>query len=176
MISASKYLWESLKDAVRELGRLVLLNLMWLVCSLAIITLPAATTALAYAIRKLIYDPSEYELKVFFQGFKSVFWYSWRWFLPNLVLTLLFVFNILFFRIEDKTITVLIVAGNIVLLFTWWFLQTFTLPFMVAQEKPSFRLAIRNSVVILIKYPWHFLLVTLFLWLFAILSLLLMMP
>jgi uncharacterized membrane protein YesL len=176
MIDASKNLWESLKNAFHELGQLVLLNLMWLVCSLAIITLPAATAALAYATRQLIYDPSEYDLKVYFQGFKSVFWWSWRWFLPNLILTILFLFNILFFRAEDRTFTIFIMASNIVLLFTWWFLQSFILPFMVAQEKPSFRLAIRNSLVILVKYPWHFLLITLFLWLFAILSALLMMP
>ena len=47
---------------------------------------------------------------------------------------------------------------------------------MLAQEKPSFRLAIRNSLVIFVQYPWHFILLTLFLWLFAVLSLILMMP
>ena len=176
MIKASINLWESLKSGFQEIAQLVLLNLLWLVCSLAVVTLPASTTALAYAVRQLIYEPTDYKLKVFFEGFKSGFWWSWRWFLPNVVLTLLFLFNILFFRIDNNTITIFIIAGNIVLLVSWTMLQTFILPFMLAQEKPSFRLAIRNSLVIFVKYPWHFILLTLFLWLFAVLSVILMMP
>ena len=115
MIKASMNLWESLKSGVHEIAQLVLLNLLWLVCSLAVVTLPASTTALAYAVRQLIYEPTDYKLKGFFEGFKTGFWWSWRWFLPNLVLTLLFLFNILFFRIDNNTITIFIIAGNIVL-------------------------------------------------------------
>ena len=98
MIKASINLWESLKSGVHEIAQLVLLNLLWLVCSLAVVTLPASTTALAYAVRQLIYEPTDYKLKVFFEGFKTGFWWSWRWFLPNVVLTLLIPFQYFIFQ------------------------------------------------------------------------------
>lgn len=169
-------LWISIRNSIDEILRLVVLNLLWVACSLPLITLPASSIAMAYAVREMQQNPQTYTWKVFFSGFRIYFWAGWRWFLPNLALLIIFSANLLFFTVENTFITTLVKTGNLFFLLLWLVIQTFTLAFMVEQEKPAMWLAIRNSAVILFKFPGFTLLFTLFSWLVILLSLVLMMP
>lgn len=52
---------------------IALLNIVWIVCSLPIITAGASTTAMSYAVMKLAEDKEGYIMKDFFHAFKSEF-------------------------------------------------------------------------------------------------------
>ena len=173
---ASQALWWGIKEGFFQIGRLIFLNVTWIVFSLPIITLPAATLGLAFAVRIMVVDETDYSWKVFWEGFKRYLISSWRWFLPVLLLPVIFIYNILFFAVESYTLSVVVQASNIVLLVIWIFLQTFILPFLVEQEKPNIRTALLNSVHLLYQKPGLYFLVTLFITMFLALSVFIITP
>jgi uncharacterized membrane protein YesL len=173
---ASQALWWGIKEGFFQIGRLIVLNVTWIVFSLPIITLPAATLGLAFAVRIMVVDETDYSWKVFWEGFKRYLISSWRWFLPVLLLPVIFIYNILFFAVESYTLSVVVQASNIVLLVIWIFLQTFILPFLVEQEKPNMRTALLNSVHLLYQKPGLYFLVTLFITMFLALSVFIITP
>jgi hypothetical protein len=176
MNSAFGKLWESIKRAYFELGSLVILNLLWLVFSVTLLLLPAATSALYYAVREMQAGEVDYSHKLFFKGLKLYLIKSWRWFLPNLILIPLFLINLFYFVVENNTLTVLVKASNLALLLLWLWLQIFLLPLLMEQEVQSVRLALRNALVIFLKKPGIYGVTVLFVSVFMIISLILMMP
>ncbi len=173
---ASLTLWWGIKEGFYQLGRLIVLNITWILFSLPMITLPAATLAMAYSIRIMVVDESNYSWKIFLEGFKRYFLSSWRWFLPAILLPVIFIYNILFFAIESYALSVIIQAANIVLLVIWTFLQTFTLPFLVEQEQPVMRVALMNGVKLLYQKPGLYWFTTLFLAVFLTFSVAIITP
>lgn len=176
MTFAFSKLWEAIKRGYFELGSLVVLNLYWLIFSLTIVLLPAATSAVYYAVRELQAGEVDYSHKLFFKGLKIYLIKGWRWFLPNLILIPLFLINLLFFWVENNSITVLVKAGNLALLLLWLWFQTFLLPVMMEQEEQNVRLALRNVLVVFLKKPGMYGVTSIFIWVFMIVSLILMMP
>lgn len=173
---ASLALWWGIKEGFYQLGRLIVLNVTWILFSLPIITLPAATLALAYSIRIMVIDETNYSWKIFVESFKRYLISSWRWFLPAILLPVIFIYNILFFAVESYTLSVIIQAANIVMLLIWLILQTFTLPFLVDQEQPVMRVALLNSIRLLYQKPGLYWFTTTFLWVFLTFSVVLITP
>jgi len=176
MDASVKTLWSVIKDFYPNLARVVLLNIFWFICSLPIITIPAAYGGLAYAIRILIYDETEYNWRQFFIGFQKSFLWTWRWFLPNIIVVLILFINILFFSTDNQTLNLFVRAGNVVLLLIWLFLQTFTFPFLFGQQKPKMTTALRNSFAVLVHTPWLFAITSVFVLTIALMSIILMVP
>lgn len=58
---------------IGKLGDLILLNILWIVCSIPIVTSGAATTAVYYVTLKLARDEDDSTIKSFFRSFKSNF-------------------------------------------------------------------------------------------------------
>ena len=176
MHSSVQTLWSVIKDFYPNLAKVVLLNIFWFICSIPIVTIPAAYGGLAYATRILIYDESEYRWQVFFEGFKKSFFWSWLWFLPNILVFSVLLINILFFQSEDQTLSLFIRAGNVVLLAFLFFLQTFTFPFLFEQEKPRMLTALRNSFAVLVHEPWLYFITSLFTLTVALIGVILTVP
>ncbi len=176
MKSAFIKLWEAIRGGYFEMGSLVVLNIYWLLFSLTIILLPAATLALYFAVREMQAAERDYSHKLFFKGLKMYVVKGWRWFLPNMLLISLFITNILLFWVENNTITILVKAGNLAMLLLWLWFQTFLLPLMMEQEQQTMRLALSNALAVFFKQPGLYGITTLFVWLLLIISLILMMP
>lgn len=58
---------------IGKLGDLILLNILWLVCSIPIFTIGASTTAVYYVTMKLARDDDGYTIRSFFKSFKENF-------------------------------------------------------------------------------------------------------
>lgn len=58
---------------IGKFGDLILLNILWLVCSIPIFTIGASTTAVYYVTLKLVRDDDGYTIKSFFKSFKENF-------------------------------------------------------------------------------------------------------
>lgn len=173
---ASQALWWGIKEGFYQLGRLIVLNITWVLFSLPIITLPAATLALAHSIRIMVLDETNYSRKIFLEGFKRYLFSSWRWFLPAILLPVIFIYNMLFFAVESYALSVGVQAANIVMLVIWLILQTFTLPLLVEQDQPVTRVALLNGIRLLYQKPGMYWFTTIFLWVFLILSVVLITP
>ncbi len=173
---AFQAIWWGIKEGFYQLGRLFLLNITWVLFSLPIITLPAATLAMANAIRMMVVDETNYSWRIFLEGFKRYLFSGWRWFIPSVLLPVIFIYNILFFAVESYALSVTIQAANIVMLVIWVILQTFTLPFLVEQEQPVMRVALMNSVRLLYQKPGLYWYTTFLLWVFLISSAALITP
>lgn len=58
---------------IGKLGDLMVLNLLWTICSLPVFTIGASTTALYYVTLKLVRDEGDSTVSSFFRSFKSNF-------------------------------------------------------------------------------------------------------
>ena len=58
---------------IGKLGDLIILNVLWLITSIPIVTIGASTTALYYVTLKLVRDEDGYTIRSFFKSFKENF-------------------------------------------------------------------------------------------------------
>ena len=58
---------------ISKFGDLIILNILWLVCSIPVITIGASTTAVYYVTLKLARDDDGYTIRSFFKSFKENF-------------------------------------------------------------------------------------------------------
>lgn len=60
-------------NVINRLADLVILNVLWLLCCLPIVTIGASTTAMFYVTMKIVNDEDAYIAKNFFKSFKENF-------------------------------------------------------------------------------------------------------
>ena len=63
-------------SVLNRLSDLVILNLLWFLCCLPVVTIGASTTALYYVTMKIVNDEDAYVAKNFFKSFKENFFQS----------------------------------------------------------------------------------------------------
>ncbi len=107
---------------IGKLGDLIVLNILWIVTSIPIVTAGASTTALYYVTLKLVRDEDGYTIKSFFKSFRENFKQSTIIWLIMLTVGLILGFDLYFFmymQTEPSTLrTVMItVFGSISLIY-----------------------------------------------------------
>ena len=139
-------------------------NVLWLVLLIPVITIPLAFAGLYASANGLVHGGS-LEWGTFFAGIKNHLAASLRWTGANLLVFLLLAFYIWFFSFRAANLTD---AGRglgslfLILALLWFVLNMYTFPFMLAQQKPSYWNALRNSAVLFLKWPGQALGFTLF--------------
>lgn len=87
--------WDSpVMQKLALVSNLICLNLLWIVCSLPIVTMGAATTALYYAVFQIQTNDEDAILRPFFRGFTQNFKQATLLWLPLLAATVLMLFNL----------------------------------------------------------------------------------
>jgi uncharacterized membrane protein YesL len=147
-----RVLRDKLLDAYMASIPLIILNVVWFLVSLPIISLIPATAALFYATNRLAHHQSA-DWRTFLEGFRLYLWRSWLWGLLNIVIIAAALSNILFYSRTSADWAVWVRALVFLLTVLWLALQVYMLPLMMEQEKPDVRLALRNSAVIFLKRP-----------------------
>jgi hypothetical protein len=152
MRSLGQVLYPWLVDVWHNLWELLVFNLLWLILCVPLVTAPAAIAGLYYATNQLAHE-REVNWKVFFDGFRLHFWLGWRWGLINLLIVALVVSNYIFYaRFQAKWSAW--VQGAILGLFVIWdLLQIYTFPLLLEQSERKFIVALRNSLVMYLKFP-----------------------
>jgi len=144
---------DKLSDAYMAAIPIVTLNFFWFICSLPIVTIIPATAALFYATNRLAHGkPADWH--TFYEGLRLYFRRSWLWGLLNVVVIAVLVSNFVYYgHIDAQWASV---AGALIIVFSviWLSLQIYTFPLLIEQEHPHLRLALRNSVVLLIRRPF----------------------
>lgn len=83
---------------MNKVGDIILLSILWVVCSLPVVTIGTATCAAYYTAAKVIRYHNGYVSKEFFRSFKQNFRSSIGLNLIYLVLAVVLVFNLMVFR------------------------------------------------------------------------------
>lgn len=139
-------------------------NLFWLLLLIPVLTIPMAFAGLYACAHGIAHDES-LDWRSFFTGIKKHFGASLRWTLANVFVVFLFGFYTWFFTTQSDPAagrSNIWVGITLALALLWWILNMYTFPLMLAQEKPSYLNALRNSTILFIKWPGQVLGFTLF--------------
>lgn len=139
----------ALRDVADDLFVTAVVNLIWLILTLLIITAPPAIVALFYVGNRKAHGEVT-EVSDFFFALRHYFWPAWRWGLVNVII-LLFLWGdvVLTGHLSQSPFARFAQGFYLILLVIWLFLQLYALPFLFEQEQPSLRLAWRNAAVML---------------------------
>lgn len=129
---------------------MIVLNFLWLICSIPIVTMGAATMAAYRVTLKMVDDTEGYVARDFFKGFKSNLKHG----IPMGLLMLLCLYAIyldfeLFNKLEGNPIICLILGILGIFVFCCMFLYSFPLS---ARYENTFINTLRNSVRISFRY------------------------
>ncbi len=165
MSRAGRLIYEGLITAWDGFWVVWVSDLLWVVFCLPIVTIPLAFAGLYECAHALAYGESVTG-RTFFSGIKRHLGACLRWAFFNLCVLALLVFYAWFFSPAGGTLAGLeksLLGGvPLAVMALWWAVNQFTFPFMLVQEKPSYRNALRNSLVAWLKWPGMVLGFTLF--------------
>lgn len=153
-MTTDQSLREQLSDFYLNLIPLISLNIIWFVCTVPLVTAIPATAALFYATNRLAHGGNP-DWRTFFEGFRVCFRRSWAWGLLNLLIFGGLIGYFFYFSQEQDGFWVWARAAVIVATFFWLMIQLYTFPLLLEQEEPRLLLALRNSLIALIRRPLH---------------------
>ena len=146
---------KTFKDALIDLWDALIpivgINIAWFVLTILVVTAFPAFGGIYYATNRIVHGESV-NLGTFFEGFKEYFWTSWKWGLVNLLVYLILASNIWFYgQFEGWGFLVLqSLFFSLILIYTC--LQIYTFPFLLEQDEPSIKTALRNSFAAFVRY------------------------
>lgn len=142
---------EAMMDMWDALIPMVGLNLIWFVLTILVVTAFPATGALYYATNRIAHGEAA-GTGTFFEGFKEQFWTSWKWGIINLIIYSLLIMNIWFYGQFEGWFFLILQS----LFFSFTLIYTsmliYVYPFLLEQEQPSLRVAIRNSFAVFVRF------------------------
>lgn len=148
--------WESIAQTVidvRYVGvTLVYVNLLWVLGSVLIVTLPPATAAL-YVITREIGYRRQIGWRDFIEAMKTRYFVGWRWALLNLAAAGIIFANLTFYSYLDPSTGLPLIGLWAGLTFLWIVVQMYCFPVLLEQECPSVRIALRNAAVLSLRHP-----------------------
>lgn len=124
----------------------------WVLIFIPIILASPATGGLYYATNQMAHG-RDGGLSVYWEGLKSYIWPSYRWGIMNLVIAFLISVNIWFYGNSTWQIAPYLRIVFIVSAIFWAVIQMYTFPFMIEQEEPLLKTALRNSLIATARYP-----------------------
>lgn len=138
--------WDSpVVQKIAMVGNLVLLNILWVLCSLPIVTAGAATTALYYVIFQYVTNEEDTVLRPFFRAFVKNFKQSTLLWIPSLIIMALLLLDVLYMFIYGTPTLVGILIVVVCVLFLM--VQAHLLP-QVARFETKLKPVIQNGVLL----------------------------
>ena len=140
---------------IGKLGDLILLNLLWTVCSIPIFTIGASTTAVYYVTLKMVRDENDSTIRSFFHSFKENFKQVTVIWLIFLAVGLILIFDIWFFVTGKAPLPGLMgsfmtaVSGGLMLLYLFCF--TYVFPIQSRFYNPV-KYTIRTSFIMSVRH------------------------
>lgn len=131
-------------------------NLLWIAFCLPVVTAPLGFAGLYSCAHALVYGES-ITWKTFFSGIARHWTAGYRWAFFNLAVLLTLAFYAWYLTPLQGTLIRMegsLFAGvPLAFAMIWLTVNQFTFPFMLTQEKPSYMNALRNSLVMFLKWP-----------------------
>ena len=140
---------------IGKLGDLILLNVLWTVCSIPVFTIGAATTAVYYVTLKMVRDENDSTIRSFFHSFKDNFKQATVIWLIFLAVGLMLAFDIWFFVTGQAPVPgtlgnlMTAIAGGLTILYI--FAYTYVFPLQARFYNPV-KYTIRNAFFMSIRH------------------------
>lgn len=149
-----KIVWNALLNAYDAAFMIVIANVFAVFFGMLVITAPLAVAGLFYTNFQLASGESV-EWKTFFEGIKRYWWPATRWTVLNAIVLFSLRFYYYLFIAGDGILTAALLGLTLGVMAIWTLLQFFTFPMMLEQEKPGLFLALRNSLIFLVRWPTY---------------------
>ena len=164
-----RYLGQTLLSVYYDTTQLILINALWVLMTLPIITAPGALVGLFYATNKL-FKNEPVDRRIFITCFKKYFWVSWQWTLLNLGVFFVGYLNFDFYRKFEGGNTHWAVGIVIGLIFIWTIIQIFFWPLLIEQAEPKILSTIRKCVVLVFSHPGPIFFIAILLFMLSLIS------
>ncbi|HIU76348.1 MAG TPA: YesL family protein [Candidatus Pelethocola excrementipullorum] len=151
-----------LMRALNLIADLVILHLLWVLCSIPIFTMGASTTALYYACMKRVRTKEGYITRNFFHSFKENFRQSTIVWLVLLVIGFLYVTNIRYGIFLDNTMGKVIIVGCSIFLIPYLLIAMYIFPVQAKFENPVIG-NVKNALIMALRH-FHYSLLLFFIW------------
>ncbi|MCI8515734.1 MAG: DUF624 domain-containing protein [Hungatella sp.] len=134
----------------------LIVNLLWFICSIPIFTVGASTTAMYYVTLKLARDEDEYTIRSFFKSFKENFRQSTVIWLIFLLTGLLLAFDVYYFirMAAHSTFRTVMISVFLAMVFIWMAMFTYVFPLQARFYNPVKR-TIFNSFFMAVRHVFH---------------------
>ena len=152
--SDSDSLRERWIDLYYDLIALIMANLLWFLLTLPVVTALPALGALFYVTNRLAHGNGA-DWRTFVEGFRALFWLSWRWGLVALLILGILGGNVWFYARTDAGWAFWALMGALSLLGFSGVLLLFMFPLLLEQADRRLSVAARNSLVMLIRRPLY---------------------
>ncbi len=133
----------------------LILNILWMICSIPIFTIGASTTAVYYVTLKLARDDDGYTIRSFFHSFKQNFRQATVIWLIFLMAGIILVADLWFVLtanvVPAGTLRILATALFIGLLVVWFAMMTYVFP-ILARFYGTIKQTILNSFLLSVRY------------------------
>lgn len=150
----------TLGSILTETGRLwwkhwigiLVLNILWFLLQIPIVTGPPAT-ATFFAIGRRLIDDEMWDSQDLWQTFRQNFLSGWMWALPNLAVFVIIAVNFVAYQNRVGVAFVSLRIFWFVLLSVWLMTNLFYWPFWFRQENPTWWQTVSNCWKLLLMYP-----------------------
>ena len=140
---------------IGKLGDLILLNLLWTVCSIPVITIGASTTAVYYVTLKMVRDENDSTVRSFLHSFKDNFKQATAIWAIFLAVGLILAFDIWFFVTGQAPVPgiagnlMTAISGGMAILYLFTYIYVF--PIQARFYNPV-KYTIRNAFIMSIRH------------------------
>ena len=149
LLVALRIMRASLGDIWADMWTALVCDLIWLLSVVLILPGPPVTLALVYFANRRAHEDLT-DLKDLWHGFRLYWKPAWRWGILNLLILSLLVGDFyLTGRSDPASPLRFIQSFYLAVVLVWLMVQFYALPFLIEQEQPSLRQALRNGAVML---------------------------
>lgn len=139
---------------VGRLGDMIVLNLLWFVCSIPVVTIGASTTALYYCTLKYVRNEDYGDFRMFFRSFKQNFKQATLIWVPMQLIAAVLGFDFYFFgemMAGAGTVKFFLQAVVFAMIIVWIFVFLYVWPVLSRFENTT-KNTILNAILMSIRY------------------------
>ena len=131
----------------------LIVNVLWVVCSIPVVTIGASTTAMYYVTLRLVRDDDGYTFRSFFKSFKENFKQATIIWLIFFVVVALLAFDLYYFvrLVSPSTFRTVMITAFLSMTFIWTAMFTYVFPLQARFYNPVKR-TIFNSFFMSVRH------------------------
>ena len=141
---------------IGKLWDVLVVNILWIICSIPVVTAGASTTAMYYVTLKLARDEDGYTIRSFFKSFKENFKQATAIWLIFLLTGMLLAFDVYYFikMAAPSSLRTIMISVFVAMIFIWSAMFTYVFPLQARFYNPVKR-TIFNSFFMAVRHVFH---------------------
>ena len=141
---------------IGKLWDVLVVNILWIICSIPVVTAGASTTAMYYVTLKLARDEDGYTIRSYFKSFKENFKQATAIWLIFLLTGMLLAFDVYYFikMAAPSSLRTIMISVFVAMIFIWSAMFTYVFPLQARFYNPVKR-TIFNSFFMSIRHMFH---------------------